>query len=679
MAMSPPPTGVFANPGETPEQTLARYVADYHSPDRPQVLIDIQTWVWGAPPEGIVVNPGETPAQTLARYTADYHAADATAVLGTLQDWVENLSGGAITVTVNVAPALPSSATLTPDTNADIPGTISGSTISFVVPASRRGWGAQLQVTAPGFAAFSERLPSPLPLVSGPVSDPITLTAAPIVVTAPSIAPAWTPAQLRDFQGDCIIWCPELKPNYVNGVDPDTGIHQGAAGIDNGWVWTGGGWLQWYPPAKRQVLYAKIKGYGFTHVQLMVSSPGVNGGYHNLRPTTQADNDAFGALTDTVHKELVAAGLIPVCVGVAPLGTPGGASLAPGFDRTQVLVAMSDWDNTNYAAGRIKCLSETFPNALLYFERPNNATYPQPDLDPQGADPIAPTRTNGGQWIAAMQKLYPRFVGVCYEYSGPGPIAALKAEMDMCHTWWRDVQQVRFEVDTYQKTWQNFGLDASKAFNDELGAKCSQLAGFMSGGTTHPVIAAPPVTVVRVGAVGIDMIPVAEITFVDGPPIGTFPITTKLTRVDVTLDGVECQFDKRDGPNRWPDTVPHGEKEPGIDMGGLEYSLGMCLNIGGRWYGSAPIETWYGRNVIGGAIQSQDIRDGTRRGQIPANWFYDARWAPMTGYQPKPGELIGIFVVAGDTRNNFEPVKERSNIVLIPLPADGAIATFTWN
>ena len=87
------------------------------------MLLDIQTWVWGAAPDGIVVNPGETPGQTLARYTADYHAADATAVLGTLQDWVENLSDGAITVTVNVAPALPSSATLTPDTDADIPGT----------------------------------------------------------------------------------------------------------------------------------------------------------------------------------------------------------------------------------------------------------------------------------------------------------------------------------------------------------------------------------------------------------------------------------------------------------------------------------------------------------------------------------------------------------------------------
>jgi len=94
----------------------------------------------------------------------------------------------------------------------------------------------------------------------------------------------------------------------------------------------------------------------------------------------------------------------------------------------------------------------------------------------------------------------------------------------------------------------------------------------------------------------------------------------------------------------------------------------MCLRINDRWYASAPIETWFGNNVIGGPIQSP--------GQIPQNWFYDERWAPMTGYQPKAGESIGLFVCAGDARNNFNPIKERSNIVVVPLPADGHAAVF---
>jgi len=37
-----------------------------------------------------------------------------------------------------------------------------------------------------------------------------------------------------------------------------------------------------------------------------------------------------------------------------------------------------------------------------------------------------------------------------------------------------------------------------------------------------------------------------------------------------------------------------------------------------------------------------------------------------------------LFVCAGDARNNFNPVKERSNIVVVPLPADGEAAIFTW-
>jgi hypothetical protein len=47
----------------------------------------------------------------------------------------------------------------------------------------------------------------------------------------------------------------------------------------------------------------------------------------------------------------------------------------------------------------------------------------------------------------------------------------------------------------------------------------------------------------------------------------------------------------------------------------------------------------------------------------------------MTGHQPAQGETIGFFVCAGDCRNNREgslsPVKERSNVVLVPMPGPG--------
>ena len=162
-----------------------------------------------------------------------------------------------------------------------------------------------------------------------------------------------------------------------------------------------------------------------------------------------------------------------------------------------------------------------------------------------------------------------------------------------------------------------------------------------------------------------DTIPVSQIVFVGpGGNLGAWPSTTTISRVDIRLNGVEVTFDKRDGPQRWPDNTTPGWAGP------LQYSLGLVFKLNGQWYASAPIETWYGANVIGGPIQEP--------GQIPNNWFYDPRWTPLTGYQPRVGEQFGLFVVAGDARNNYNPVKERSNIVTLTMPAPGTTASVTF-
>src|SRR5439155_6649360 len=121
---------------------------------------------------------------------------------------------------------------------------------------------------------------------------------------------------------------------------------------------------------------------------------------------------------------------------------------------------------------------------------------------------------------------------------------------------------------------------------------------------------------------------------------------------------------KQDGGGRWPDVTPPGWG------GGLQFTLGMCLNINARWYCSAVVEFWHGLDEAGGPAS-----------QVATNWFYDAaRWAPMTGHQPSPGETVGFFVCAGDCRNNtrgdLSPVRERSNVVLIQWP--GSTGTFMW-
>jgi hypothetical protein len=144
--------------------------------------------------------------------------------------------------------------------------------------------------------------------------------------------------------------------------------------------------------------------------------------------------------------------------------------------------------------------------------------------------------------------------------------------------------------------------------------------------------------------------------------MGFWPETAKITLVDLAPDGIVVDFDRRDGPDRWPDESFGG--------GSIEYTLGMCLNISGQWYCSAVVQFWYGRELSAGGLP----------GQVSYNWFYDpARWGPMAGYQPQPGETVGFFVGSGNLRGRNDPgyvtcprICERSNVALVPWSEDGS-------
>jgi hypothetical protein len=133
--------------------------------------------------------------------------------------------------------------------------------------------------------------------------------------------------------------------------------------------------------------------------------------------------------------------------------------------------------------------------------------------------------------------------------------------------------------------------------------------------------------------------------------------TAKITNVTFYNDYFAVDFDRRDGPDRWPD-VPFGS-------GSLQYTLGLCGNIRDHWYCSAAIQFWYQRD-LGASAPPRDIS---------LEWFYDARWGPMAGWQPQDGETVGVFVCAGDCRNNDAGdrsyVKERSNVVFVPWSNHG--------
>ncbi len=146
--------------------------------------------------------------------------------------------------------------------------------------------------------------------------------------------------------------------------------------------------------------------------------------------------------------------------------------------------------------------------------------------------------------------------------------------------------------------------------------------------------------------------------------LAQWPETAKITSITFTPSSFPVDFDRRDGPNRWPDVLPKGWKGP------LQYTLGMCVNpTGAQWYCSGVVQFWYGRVLT-------DSGSPSRVGQ---EWFYDpARWGPINFYQPRDGELVGIFVGSGNlrdggnfTRASCPRVCERSNVALIPWSTGG--------
>jgi hypothetical protein len=183
-----------------------------------------------------------------------------------------------------------------------------------------------------------------------------------------------------------------------------------------------------------------------------------------------------------------------------------------------------------------------------------------------------------------------------------------------------------------------------------------------------PVVVVPPapVPVPAPGPVAGDGINMFQATIMNSPlDLAQWAVTTSITRLELRPSGVHVEFTKRDGAGRWPDVLPPGWSGP------LEYTLGMCMNVGGQWYCSAVIEFWNGLDEAGGGPSG-----------YATNWFYDPiRWGPMSGHQPAPGETIGFFVCEGDCRNNTmgtsSPLRERSNIVLVPMPSGGG-ATYTF-
>jgi hypothetical protein len=144
--------------------------------------------------------------------------------------------------------------------------------------------------------------------------------------------------------------------------------------------------------------------------------------------------------------------------------------------------------------------------------------------------------------------------------------------------------------------------------------------------------------------------------------IASWPATGTITRLSMSGSaGLSFDFTTH---GTWPDYTP-----PGWD-GPLQYTVWAVVNINGRWDTSGFIQMWRDRPSTGGPIIAEFAR----------NWAYDARWGPMTGYQPHAGEQMGFFLSAGNARGvtAVTSLRERTNVVVVNLPP-GDNGTFTFS
>lgn len=124
--------------------------------------------------------------------------------------------------------------------------------------------------------------------------------------------------------------------------------------------------------------------------------------------------------------------------------------------------------------------------------------------------------------------------------------------------------------------------------------------------------------------------------------------TAKITSVTYNGGYMQVDFDRREGPSAWPEVSS-------VSFGPLQYSLGTCQKISGKWHCAAPIQFWSGRDLN----ESGPWRD------IGLNWYYDSnRWGPLR--QPDFGETIAIWVGQGNLRGSTGATyQERSNFQIV--------------
>ncbi len=138
-----------------------------------------------------------------------------------------------------------------------------------------------------------------------------------------------------------------------------------------------------------------------------------------------------------------------------------------------------------------------------------------------------------------------------------------------------------------------------------------------------------------------DEFPFTRAIIVNSPPeVISWPITSGITSVRFSSNGWVTEFDKRLGPNAWPNIIfPPEFADP------LQYTLGLCRKMTPSWMCSFVVEFWQKR------IEEEGPHSAAPPNAIAQEWFYDSRWGGLAGWQPQVGEQVGVVIMACDGRN----------------------------
>ena len=268
---------------------------------------------------------------------------------------------------------------------------------------------------------------------------------------------------------------------------------------------------------------------------------------------------------------------------------------------------------------------------------------------------------------ALVDSVRPRFSFVDVERSGPAGAITYTGEVSDSQSFANKLMTWTVAEQSGQTTVEStVDLPAGKQLYWRVRAADPTITGLWSATQLFQTPAAfvpppPPPSGGGGGPAPNDAINLNQVGVYNSPAdIASWPATATISRITMSAPTAGLSF-SFSAENTWPNIAP-----PGFS-GGIQYTVWAVVRVNGQWYTSGFIEMWQGRPSTGGPILAE----------FAANWAYDARWGPMAGHQPQPGEQMGFFLSAGDARGRGEPtsVRERTNVVVISLPA-GDSGTF---